>query len=1266
MRLTALLTIAALLACLGAAIAQDRDNDGLPDEIETQLGTNPDLDEGLQLVIDDKTRGAGDESIRDGQAPDVDKVYFAHAAGDRYVWKITFAEEYPETGTIFHLYTDIDDDKATGRQDQDWVRGVDMMYSFVDATNDPRFTNPTVRANPALPVRGIVSGNAIYVCDDAKMNVQDGKTHFRMHILSQMRDPASDSDTTEWVYVDAPLHPERKVVELPYPKPENFEAITMPNLAQLCYNLWQDERTVRLLPENAKVTGYTVLMNGDFDGTGEGTESALWQSPVEDERFVGLILRDQAGPLEALDVLIAGRKVGTVVGVASASGDVIHYTEKPVSLSRGDGIEVRTAENSAPMRFCSVCLLAEKPTVPPLTIENLAAWHIPDDPGERPGRIMIAWTTNRPAEGTIEYSLAGPEAMQQSGTLEDGRGPVNNHFVLLPPELSASGYALRITCQEPPQETYEPQAATATYTVWRDPMLHYSARGDADLPEAQALRIPLAVVEPTQRSREAWPVSSGVPLPDGALPNPANCRLLDGQGEAVPAQFTALAWHPSRIHVKWLLVDFLAETSPGRSITYTLECGVQPAAFESAVGIKAAQVEIDPPAPVGAVPLPVEINTGPLQLTLAEGGFTPFAEAMANGMYVADAERKQCGFEVTDGDGNVYSSALAPPDEVLIEDSGPIRATICVKGRLVNEAGEGHMRYLCRLHFCAGQPYVRTVFSLDNDVTDPDMNLIGSLRLRVPAELANADVLCGVDGRPLTLSLGDRLLQDEDNHFRAGATEGQRADGWLLARGDDRSLAVAVRDFWQLYPKGFAADADGISVGLLPQLPADQYAGASEDDINKLYFWNDKGRYKIRTGVRLTTEFAVDFAPEVDGDLYTRGELWQAPLFAACTPEHYCSTGAFGPMVPREAGKFEVYEHKLDEAFAKFIERRETVREYGFMNYGDWFGERKFNWGNIEYDTQWALAANFARTGNLDMLWRAEEAEWHNGDIDTTHYWPNPADVGRVFTHCTGHTGGYFARDWKNMGGFNAGPRDTGHTYAQGHFYLYALTGERRYLDAGLKVADWLANHTTNFRYYSERNVGWPMIALVGAHNVTGNPFYVNAAKLMADMAMWTQPPESGGWGHFIDPNECKHTPRCWGCKSFMTGVLLHGLKMYDLAQPRDDVKRTITKNCDFLWREAYIPKDNGFIYSQCKSFSEKGSTWTISLVGDGLAYGCLLDPEHRHEDVLLRATGGFMHQAGISDSGKGFTQGTCFMPLMLHDLDALGSTEIPGPAAGE
>ena len=1259
------LLVALMCALPGMCAAQDSDGDGIPDQIESRLGTNPDLDEELQLVIDDGLRGKTDRSGRGPTAPDVDKVYFAHVGGDRYVWKVTFAADYPQTNTIFHLYTDIDDDKSTGRQENDHVRGVDVMYSMIDSRNDPRIIVPAVRVDSFMPVRYVVSGNTIYVCDDVKMSTHEGKTHFRMWVLSQVRTQQSDSDSTATIYVDAPLHPDRSAPRVPYLRPDNFDSIAMRNFNELTYNLWHDERTVCLRAEDAAVTGYTVLMNDEFVSTGEGPASAIWQSPAAGDYHVGLILSDAPGRIEGVDVLVGADKVGTLVGGSAAKRDVLHYSQRPVSIQPGQSIQIRTAKKSGPVRLHSVCLLAEPPQVPPLRIENLTAWHMPDEPGALPGRVMIAWTTNRPAQANVSYSLAGPEAFVQSGSIPEDRGHVNNHFIILPPELRAMGYQLSIMCREAQQSDYEAQTATAAYTVWMDPAQHARQNGEPTPEAPTPTSIPLTVHEPTDAPRRQWPVSSGIPLPKGLLTDPASCRLLDGSGAAVPAQFRALSWWPDGMSVRWLLVDFLADTRSDRDAGYTLECGTDAPSPPPArpVVVKPMGLDARLGGPIGLAHLPLTIDTGPLQLSLELGGFAPFAAATLNGRRVSEGDPGRAGFELTDDSGVVYSSAFTPPDEVIIEDAGPLKATVCVKGGLANAEGQGYMRYVCRLHFYAGMPWVRTVFSLDNDVVAPDMNLIRSLQVRVPAALAGAQVIYGADGEAKRMQVPTRLLQDEDHRYRAGETGGKRADGWFVAGPEDISIGVAVRDFWQLYPKGYAADAEGVIIQLLPSLPRDQYADASEDDVNKLYFWCDEGRYKIRTGVRLSTEFAVGFGADTAPEAaVAQGARWQSPLFAAAEPQWYCQSGAFGPMIPRQEGKFDIYEKRLDGAFAKFIQRRETVREYGFMNYGDWFGERTWNWGNIEYDTQWALAVNFARTGNLDMLHRAEEAEWHNADVDTTHYWPRASDVGRVFTHCIGHTGGYFDRDWKGMGWFNTGPRTAGHTWAQGHFYIYGLLGEARYLETGRKVADCIARNTTDFRFNSERSAGWPITAVLGAYNVTGNPVYLNAAKLMADQAIWAVHRDKGHWGHFLDPAECKHDPRCWGCKPFMTGVLLHGLKMYHLAQPREDIAATIRNVSDFMWRVTYLPQDQGFYYSGCKTFRVKGSTWTISLVGDGLGYGVLLDPEHSHKDKLLSATAAYMHRSGVSDFGKGFTQGSCFMPQMLHDLDALGLTSIPEP----
>ena len=164
----------------------------------------------------------------------------------------------------------------------------------------------------------------------------------------------------------------------------------------------------------------------------------------------------------------------------------------------------------------------------------------------------------------------------------------------------------------------------------------------------------------------------------------------------------------------------------------------------------------------------------------------------------------------------------------------------------------------------------------------------------------------------------------------------------------------------------------------------------------------------------------------------------------------------------------------------------------------------------------------------------------------------------------------------------------------------------------------------------------------------------------MADMAMWTQSPDTGGWGHWIDTNECRHGARCWGCKTFMTGVLLHGLKLYDLVEPRADIRQTILRNCDFVWRTCFVPKDSGFIYSECLNRRGRGNPDTFCIIGDGLAYGCRLDPAQRHRESLRQAAMGYFYESSVKDSGKPLSCATCFMPLMLYDLHALGLSRFP------
>ena len=66
-------------------------------------------------------------------------------------------------------------------------------------------------------------------------------------------------------------------------------------------------------------------------------------------------------------------------------------------------------------------------------------------------------------------------------------------------------------------------------------------------------------------------------------------------------------------------------------------------------------------------------------------------------------------------------------------------------------------------------------------------------------------------------------------------------------RGDAAGATVSVRNFWQLYPKGLAADEDGLTVGICPSFPDDRYDREEFRDFeDRLFFYLMDGGYKLK------------------------------------------------------------------------------------------------------------------------------------------------------------------------------------------------------------------------------------------------------------------------------------------------------------------------------------------------------------------------------------------------------------------------------------
>jgi len=538
------------------------------------------------------------------------------------------------------------------------------------------------------------------------------------------------------------------------------------------------------------------------------------------------------------------------------------------------------------------------------------------------------------------------------------------------------------------------------------------------------------------------------------LGSDANLRLLDPQGKETPLQTRVLArWADGS--VKWVLLDFQAKAPS----TFRLEYGRRASRAAPASKLRVAETAEG-----------VEVATGPLKLAVSRTRFgfpgSVWLDANGDGRFAEDelmvSPRQPGELLLVAADRGVHSS-LAPPAEVVLEETGPLRVTVRASGGHYSAQGRKLFAYTSRIHAYAGQPYLRVQHTFTNDAGQAEFTSIRSLTLRLPMVSAaggggnrwllgdpSAELKTFAADRPVRLAQhrDDRYSILEDHNRIA---EGPRSEGLAAWSDGARTVTLAVRDFWQSYPKDLSVSPAGFELGLCPPLAPDEYADAKgTTDDHRLYYYLQGGLYKLRQGVTKTHDLWLDFEPAA-----TPVRSPRRLLIAVPSAKLYADTKAFGDLaLPGDKGFTARYESAFAKAFQGYLENREKNREYGMLNFGDWWGERAINWGNSEYDTQYGFLLQFARTADPRYFRVAQEVELHNRDVDTVHAHSNSSRIGGMYAHCVGHTGDYYSESPVPNRGITQGGMMVSHTFIEGHLDYYFLTGDRRSLETAEKTAD--------------------------------------------------------------------------------------------------------------------------------------------------------------------------------------------------------------------
>ena len=1010
-----------------------------------------------------------------------------------------------------------------------------------------------------------------------------------------------------------------------------------------------------------------------LDGTGDHTG----------RRYVGVVMYDEYGCDCRLEVTLGADAIGYMVPFRHDNRRHLYVLDRPVDFMGKMEVLRITGTGDASYRLEHVVLLKERPepTSYQPRIDRLTARlrRSPD------GSFAVAVdATTWPASRCSVAVLGADTGEAVAEAREEDLLSLHSIGVTGLPAPPAGGYRARVRATEMGgrHETAEavaagePAAADGTAAPFSVPVEACNLAG-AQLREA--------------------PVTFGVPVPRGRLTGAAEGRW-DVQGAAAPVQCRPHGFWPDG-SASWVLVDgclpraLAPEARQAGTVTLSAASSTDPAE-SPADGLRCTGGATS--VTVAGDSLRVRVAAGavePLPVIEARGGDGPWRAVHG-------------GSSATLTLGGGAELRQGPVHDLCLEEEGWQRAVIRYRFAHLDRDGVAHLVSTVRVHVYRGLQAVRIVHRLA--VTSPHLPpAAGGTADNIPADAATVRrAIAGTDGEQATLltvraaslairregnrvvrwpagpangtAVPDdgavRLVHDHDQAHRVenGSAPREvpgRVPGHVTVHGaaepgsgSTDTLTVALRRFWQTYPRAVRVTGDEIAVELLPE-PTGAARPADEESWHSIYFWLRDDGYLLKAGMALTSEILLACG-ELDDALLS---WFEQPPAVRPSLDWLNACGALGPLAAKDTGVLADYERAMDGGYEQWIADRDIWRQYGWVNFGDWYGESSYSWGNNEYDPPFAHYCEFLRGGDPRWFILGGEAARHLTDVDTVNASADADQVGAQYTHMPGHAGGYLPPYFRSkMGGSSSVPS---HTWVEGSVLHYLLTGDENLRESLDRTAGWLlgaglkdfAGGIQHYDFANCRECGWHLIHLTGLARMSASPRYLNAAALIVARVLERQEP-GGGWERILKEGHCGcEPPRERGEAGFMVGVLLSGLRRYHELTGDVQVAEAIRGGVRWLIRRTYDADSGHFRYTPCLHRGGGPLPVFTQQVIEGLAYAHALTGDGTLREMVergLRDLGDLppaSPEPGHSGLGKDWTSQTRYVPSLLAYLTRSG-----------
>ncbi len=439
---------------------------------------------------------------------------------------------------------------------------------------------------------------------------------------------------------------------------------------------------------------------------------------------------------------------------------------------------------------------------------------------------------------------------------------------------------------------------------------------------AKYRRVPLNV-DAGAGARGKWPVTFGVPVPEGELFSASSTRIVDANGVEVPSQivptatWTKPAGRKDAASIRWLLVDFQPACLEEPTPAYFLEYGTDVKRMDS------------PPISVSETAQGITVNNGVLQLRFVRERNTLIESAMldldGDGDFSADeqilAPTPERASHFVTHDGTRFSTGHAVAGNVLeITDAGPMRVVIRQEGWFASDDGARMCKAIHRYYIHRDSPLVR-LFTTWIITVDTDTVQFSDMGFSMPMTFG--------DGAPAQVDR--RLLNAID---MSGERFGLLACVRDLSRQRPSALEAAGNS---VVAHLFSSDGGGnldFRLSALKSLWGDQTWDRFQ--ANRRHYPPLEARPSNGLGFSKTHETLLYFHPPIVAEKRARlAAALNTPPTALASGKWNCESRALGDLHPYDTDRFPVVEEKLSAAFDEYLHVVSRLRpHYGYYDFG--------------------------------------------------------------------------------------------------------------------------------------------------------------------------------------------------------------------------------------------------------------------------------------------------------------------------------------------